>query len=96
MPERICDHCHQTIINGRSNQLRHKECEKKRNRRRLFHPGQDDLVVSQTELAKAWGVTPQAIQLIEARAIEKFRRRFAKMCPDTVPLFHDDIRSGRW
>lgn len=67
-----------------------------RNKRRLCHSGQDDLVMTQTEIAAQLGVTPQAVQLIEARAIARFKKRFAAMFPDTAPLFIDDIRSGRW
>lgn len=65
-------------------------------KKRKFFNGHPELAMTQTELAKAWGCTPQCIQLIEKQALKKFKRRFSRLYPDTVPLILEDVIAGRW
>lgn len=63
---------------------------KKRTIPEFFPQNPIDHVMSQAEVAAKMGITKQAVQQIEKRAIEKFTRRFRNLCPDTVGLIRRD------
>lgn len=46
------------------------------------------------EIAGEFGVTIQAIQQTETKALSKFKKRFCQMFPDTWPLIEKDIIHG--
>jgi len=50
--------------------------------------------MSHDEIAKRLGVSRQAIQQMEKRALKKFKQKFCLMFPDTWKLIQNDIEKG--
>lgn len=72
-------------------------CRVKNKTKKQFNKiGDSDFEISQRDLARELGITQQAVNLIEKRALKKFKQKFFTLCPDVVKLFNDDIRTGRW
>ena len=55
-----------------------------------------DLNMSQKEIAEELGVSQQYIQHVETKALQKFKKRFCNMFPDTWPLIAKDIGRGHF
>ncbi len=48
------------------------------------------------EIANELGVSYQAIQQMEAKAIKKFEKKFRDMFPDTWPIIKEEIEHGKF
>ena len=53
-----------------------------------------ELNMSQREISEEIGISQQAIQQIETKALIKFKKRFCKMFPDTYPIIQTEIGRG--
>jgi len=53
-----------------------------------------ELNMSQREISEELGISQQAIQQVETKALLKFKKRFCKMFPDTYPIIQTEIGRG--